>query len=365
MSNTRKNEEFVIAHHAEGGRDTLKGTWKLQEAKFPTIKEDGEFIYEAMYISVDPYLSSYIKENSALGGKPYGVGEPQTSHVAARVIESKNKDYPVGTIFVTRLPWRRYGVANGKWDEYVKIAKKPGEPENYFDRLGYDATIGSLGMPSQTAYYGAIHVGKFNSSDVLVVSGAAGATGSIVGQISKKILGVKKVIGVAGGKAKCDLLTKELGFDAAIDYKEYDTKEKVAARLLELAGNDPITAYYDNTGGHVTDAVFDVIARKGRIIVCGQISQYHPDKKYEVPNYLSKTVYKALSILGFVVFDWQDLNEKEFFAKFPTWVEKGIIKAKETIVDGFEKLPEAYEMLYLGKNTGKIVVKVQTDKQGM
>jgi NADPH-dependent curcumin reductase CurA len=351
----RKNEEFVIQNHADG-HDDLKNIWKLKEAEYPKIKGEGEFIYETLYLSVDPYLSSSIKVKSTLGGKASDVGSVQKSLVTAKVVESKNAEYPVGTVFITVLPWSRYGVANGKFENYVKIVKKPGQPENYFDRLGYSSTIGSLGMPSQTAYYGATQVGKFNSSDVLVVSGAAGAVGSIVGQIAKKILGVKKVIGVAGGKEKCDLIIKEFGFDAAIDYKEYNTQEKVVSRLNELtAESGPITAYFDNTGGFVTDAVFEVIARKGRIIVCGQISQYH-NSGYVVPNYLAKTVYKALSILGFLVFDFYDQNEKEFFAKFPEWVEKGTIKTKETLVKGFEKLPEAYEMLFTGKNTGKIVV---------
>jgi len=213
-------------------------------------------------------------------------------------------------------------------------------------------------MPSQTAYYGAKHVAKYTESDVLVVSGAAGAVGSILGQIAKKVYKCKKVIGVAGGQKKCDFI-KELGFDDAVDYKVYNTKEKMAARLKELAG-DPITTYFDNTGGFVTEAIFDIIGRHGRIVICGQISTYnHTEKEsYSYPNYLAKTVYRGLSILGFVVFDFIHLNETEFYKDMPKWIESGLVHVRETVVEGFENLPKAYQMLYTGDNIGKLVVKV-------
>jgi len=134
----------------------------------------------------------------------------------------------------------------------------------------------------------------------------------------------------------------------------------VAARLQELAGAEPITAYFDNTGGFVTEAVFDIIGRKGRIVVCGQISTYNdpPEKSHSYPNYLAKTIYRALSILGFVVGDFVHRNDTEFFVDVPKWILEGKIKNKETLVTGFEKLPEAYAMLYTGENIGKVVVKV-------
>jgi len=259
-----------------------------------------------------------------------------------------------GTIFVSgNLPWRRYSVSDGIGLGYSKVIRKAGDPETIFDRLGLSSVIGSLGMPTQTAYYGSFHVGKFTEKDVVVVSGAAGATGSLVGQFAKKIQKAKKVIGIAGGKDKTDWLL-ELGFDAAIDYKEYNTQEKLAARIQELAG-EPVTAYFDNTGGFITDAIFSVIARHGRLIICGQISAYHEQKSF--PNYLAKTIYAALTIQGFYIVDFFQYNEKEFFVEVPKWVEQGIIKTRETLVEGFENLPAAYQMLYTGKNFGKIVVK--------
>jgi len=352
MSHHPKNEEFVIGTRPSG-TEQLTETWQLNEVPYPSITEDGQFIYQALYISVDPYMSGAIA-STGLSGTPNPLGTLQVGHVLAKVVESKNEKYPVGTLFVSsRLPWRRYSVTNGSEFKYTKLIRKPGDPETFFDRLGLSSAIGALGMPSQTAYYGTFHVGKFTSNDVVVVSGAAGATGSLVGQFAKKIQKAKKVIGIAGGKDKCDWLL-ELGFDAAIDYKEYNTQEKIANRIREVAG-EPVTAYFDNTGGFITDAIFSVIARHGRLIICGQISGYHEPKSY--PNYLAKTIYAALTIQGFLVSDFVHLNEKEFFVELPQWLEKGLITARETLVEGFENLPSAYQMLFTGKNIGKIVVK--------
>jgi len=352
------NKEFVLGHRPAGTKD-LKETWKLQNTPYPKIQTKGEFIYKNLFISVDPYMSSQLNDD-ALGGNPNKLGDVQKGHAVARVVESQNDTFPVGTMFFGVLPWRKYGLSKGSDIAHLKIFRKPGDPETVFDRLGYSYGITGFGMPAQTAYYGSIHVGKFTKNDILVVSGAAGAVGSLVGQIAKKIQGVKKVIGIAGGEEKCKYLL-ELGFDQAVDYKVYNTQEKMVARLKELAG-EPITTYFDNTGGFVTDAIFDIIAKNGRVIICGQISSYHkginPKEDYAYPNYLAKTIYRSITISGFIVYDFFDKNEKEFFVDFPNWVEKGIIKVHETKLEGFEKLPEAYELLYTGGNIGKIVVEV-------
>jgi len=248
-------------------------------------------------------------------------------------------------------------VDPAKFAPRLVVIKKPGYENPFFEKLGIQAGIGALGVPAQTAYYGAIDVGKFTEKDVVVVSGAAGATGSIVGQIAKKILKAKKVIGIAGGAQKAEYLVKELGFDAAIDYKEYNTQEKIRDRLKEIAGPDEVTAYFDNTGGFITDAIFDVIAKYGRIVICGQISVYHkPNHVY--PNYLLKTIYKELSILGFGVSNHTHENSKKFYPDVSKWVEQGVIKAPDTVVHGFENLPKAYQMLYTGENYGKIIIQV-------
>jgi len=348
--NHPKNEEFVVNQHAKGQQDLLQ-IWKLQEAPFPHLNPESkdEFIGEPLYLSVDPYLARQTK-----GDRP--IGDVQQSIGLVRVIESNSAEWPVGTVFYgSSIPWKRYNLYNTTKIGPTKVFKKPGQDDTILDKLGLDAALNGLGMPSQTAYYGAIQIGKLGPSDVLVVSGAAGAVGLIVGQIAKKILKVKKVIGIAGGKAKTDYLVNEIGYDAAIDYKEYNTKEKIAAKLREVAG-EPITTYFDNTGGFVTDAVFDVIGKNGRIIICGQISSYHNDVTF--PNYLSQTIYRELTIQGVAVASHIHQNEKEFYPDLSKWLLEGIIKAPKKLVEGFEKLPQAYEMLYTGENIGKVIVKV-------
>lgn len=359
MSSELQNEEFVFSNRPSDQND-IKSAWKRQSCPMPTITNDNEFIIKTLFVSVDPYLSSGLKK-SALGGATNPLGSVQISGLVGRVIESKNANYPVDAIVIGRLPWRRYNLANGT-ELRLRLVQKPTEKDTIYDRVGLSTAIGVLGMPSQTAYYGILSVANTQPSDVIVVSGAAGAVGTIAGQIAKKIRNAQKVIGVAGGKKKCDYLVNELGFDAAIDYKEYNTKEKMIDRLKELAP-EGISQYFDNTGGFVTDAIFDIIKRHGKIIICGQISTYNrseedPAQANIYPNYLAKTVYRGLSILGFVVSDFMHRNDEEFFKDMPHWLDQGIIKFQETFVDGFENLPRAYEMLYTGENIGKVVVRV-------
>lgn len=359
MTSEMKNEEFILSTRPVD-QNEIKSAWKLQPCPMPTMTNDNEFILKTLFVSVDPYLSSGLKK-SALGGNVNPIGSVQVSGLVGRVIESRNSNIPVDTIVTGRMEWKRYILANGAEPRF-RIIQKPTDKNTIYDKIGFSTAIGVLGMPSQTAYYGILSVANTQPSDVLVISGAAGAVGTIAGQIAKKIRGVQKVIGIAGGEKKCDYLVNELGFDAAINYKEYDTKEKMINRLQQLAP-EGITQYFDNTGGFVTDAVFDIINRHGKIIICGQISTYNnseddPTKTNIYPNYLAKTVYRGLSILGFVCGDFIHRNEQEFYKDMPNWLEQGTIKFHETIVDGFENLPQAYEMLFTGGNIGKIVVRI-------
>ncbi|CAF2538543.1 unnamed protein product [Rotaria sp. Silwood2] len=359
MNSELKNEEFVLSTRPSD-QNEIKSAWALQPCPMPTITNDNEFILKTLFVSVDPYLSSGLKK-SALGGDINPIGSVQVSGLVGRVIESKNSNIPVDTIVTGRMEWKRYILANGTEPRF-RIVQKSIEKNTIYDKIGFSTAIGVLGMPSQTAYYGILSVANTQPSDVLVISGAAGAVGTIAGQIAKKIRGAQKVIGIAGEEKKCDYIVNELGFDAAINYKEYNTKDKMIKRLKELAP-EGITQYFDNTGGFVTDAVFDIIKRHGKIIICGQISTYNnseddPSKINIYPNYLAKTIYRGLSILGFVCGDFIHRNEEEFYKDMPIWLDQGTIKFHETFVDGFENLPRAYEMLFTGENIGKLVVRV-------
>ena len=359
MDSELKNEEFVLSIRPSD-KSEVKSAWKLQPCLMPTINNDNEFIVKTLFVSVDPYLSSGLKK-SALGGDINPIGSVQVSGLVGRVIDSRHSNIPVDTIITGRMEWKRYILANGTEPRF-RIVQKSTEKDTNYDRIGFSTALGVLGMPSQTAYYGILSVANTQPTDVLVISGAAGAVGTIAGQVAKKIRGAQKVIGIAGGEKKCDYIVNELGFDAAIDYKEYDTKDKMINRLKELVP-EGITQYFDNTGGFVTDAVFDIIKRHGKIIICGQISTYNNSEddllKINIyPNYLAKTIYRGLSILGFVCGDFIHRNEEEFYKDMPIWLDQGTIKFHETFVDGFENLPRAYEMLFTGENIGKVIVRV-------
>lgn len=353
------NEQFVLFQRPTDATD-LKASWKLESCEMPQIQDENQFIVETLFVSVDPYLSSGLKK-SALGGDVNPIGSCQISGLVARVIETRRDDITVGTIVTARMPWKKYILANGNEPRF-RIVKRPNDTDTIYDRFGLSTAIGVLGMPSQTAYYGILSVANTQANDILVISGAAGAVGSIAGQIAKKIRSAQKVIGIAGGENKCRYIVDQLGFDAAIDYKTYNSKEKIIERLHELVP-EGITQYFDNTGGFVTEALFDVIQRHGKIIVCGQISSYNhseddPAKVNIYPNYLAKTIYRGLSILGFVCGDFIHRNDEEFYRDMPVWLDKRIIRFTETFVDGFNNLPRAYEMLFTGENIGKVVVRL-------
>ncbi|CAF5138180.1 unnamed protein product, partial [Rotaria magnacalcarata] len=220
MNSELKNEEFVLSTRPSD-QNEIKSAWKLQPCPMAIITNDNEFILETLFVSVDPYLSSGLKK-SALGGDINPIGFVQISGLVARVIESKNSNIPVGTIVTGRMQWKRYILANGTEPRF-RILQKSIEKNTIYDKIGFSTALGVLGMPSQTAYYGILSVANTQPSDVVVISGAAGAVGIIAGQIAKKIRGAQKVIGIAGGENKCDYIVNELGFDAAINYKEYNT----------------------------------------------------------------------------------------------------------------------------------------------
>jgi len=209
-----------------------------------------------------------------------------------------------------------------------------------------------LGMPGLTAYFGLFDVAQFKPTDVVVVSGAAGAVGSLVGQLAK--LKGARVIGTAGGD-KIDYL-KKLGFDYTIDYKLHKTAESVTEELKKAAPNG-VDLYFDNTGGHVTDAVFPLLNKYARVAVCGQISMYNEVDPPRVPAFLHHLIYKSVTVKGFVVSDFVS-QVGRFYDEVPKLLQENKIQYQETVVEGFDKIPEAFIGLFHGANTGKAVVKV-------
>src|SRR5580698_9819443 len=247
--------------------------------------EDGTFLVRVLYISLDPAMRGWMNDGRSYV-PPVGIGEVMRALALGRVVESKNPKFAVGDIVTGAFGVQEYAISNG-----MMVNKVPpiGIPLPVF--------LGTLGMTGMTAYFGLLEVGKPKAGDTVVVSGAAGATGGVVGQIAK-IKGCRTV-GIAGGPAKCEYIVKELGYDVAIDYKSEDLRKALGAACPK-----GIDVFFDNVGGEILDAALGQLAMRARVVICGAISQYNNTTPVKGPaNYLSLLVNRA-SMTGMIVFDW-------------------------------------------------------------
>jgi hypothetical protein len=270
---------------------------------------------------------------------PVGIGEVMRAGGVGAVIASRHPGFAVGEHVSGTFGVQNYALSDGKG--VVKVNPKLAPLPVY---------LGTLGMPGMTAYFGLLDVGKLRNGDTVVVSGAAGAVGSVVGQIAK--IKECRVVGIAGGADKCAWLVKELGFDAAIDYKSQDLKKALREHCPK--GMD---VYFDNVGGDILDAALTQLARSARIVICGAVSQYNNTTPVKGPaNYLSLLVNRA-SMTGMVVFDYAP-RYMDAARELGGWLAAGKMKSREHIVTGLETFPDALLMLFRGENTGKLVLKV-------
>jgi NADPH-dependent curcumin reductase CurA len=262
-----------------------------------------------------------------------------TGEVVARVEQSKSPTHKVGDTVRASIGWQEWAVVP------AHIAK-PVDPD-----LGPVSTgVGVLGMPGMTAYFGLLEVLKPRAGDTLVVSAASGAVGAVVGQIGK--INGCFVIGVAGSDEKCSYIVDELVFDAAINYKT----QNVSAELARLSPSG-VDCYFDNVGGPVSDAVFENLALKSRVAICGQISQYNAATPPQGPRNLAGLIRTRTTVEGFLVYDFE-LQHEIARERIANWIKEGRLKYKEDIIDGFENAPEAFIGLLTGKNFGKLLIKV-------
>ncbi|XP_050071233.1 prostaglandin reductase 1-like [Anopheles maculipalpis] len=308
--------------------------FQLVEEPVPQL-QDGEFMIRAMYLSVDPYMRIYTL-NSPTGSTMIGgqVGE---------VIESRNAQFPVGSYAFAQVGWRTISVCNPAEFETRKPYVLPD-----FGTLPISLGMGALGTVGNTAYFGFLEICKPKPGETVVVSGAAGAVGSMVGQIAK-IKGCR-AIGIAGSREKCQWL-EEIGFDGTINYKE----ENIAASLKQLAP-DGVDCYFDNVGGQTSEAVKGQMKPFGRISVCGTISMYN-DRPVQVVDPQLDFVWKQLMQEGFSVHRWTD-RWFEGVEQNMQWIKDGKIKVRETVTEGFQNMPQAFIDMMKGGNIGKAVVKV-------
>jgi NADPH-dependent curcumin reductase len=332
------NHQFRLASRPVGMPAASNWSFTEEPAGEP---KDGEVLVKVLYISLDPAMRGWMSEAKSYV-PPVGIGEVMRALGAGKVIASKFAGIEVGDFVGGIFGVQEYAVAPGR--ALSKISASMQELPLY---------LSALGMPGMTAYFGLLEVGKPEPGNMVVVSGAAGAVGSVVGQIAK-IKGCS-VVGIAGGPEKCKYLTAELGFDAAIDYKS----ENVMAALRTHCPKG-IDVYFDNVGGDILDAALANLAMRARIVICGGISQYNSTTTIKGPsNYLSLLANRA-SMTGMLVSDYFP-RTGEARSVMAGWVKEGKLKAREHIVDGLKSFPETLLMLFAGKNNGKLLLKVTAD----
>ena len=300
----------------------------------------GEVLVETRYLSVDPYMRGRMRDAESYA-EPWAVGDVMKAAVVGDVVESNHGDFAAGDVVTGELRWADYATADGD-------ALQPVDP----DLAPVSTALGVLGMPGRTAYFGLLDVAEPKPGDTVLVSGAAGAVGSVVGQIAK--LNGCRVVGIAGADEKTDWLTDDLGFDAAINYKTADDLHQAVAEACP----EGIDVYYDNVGGEITDAAFANLNEFARVAVCGQISLYNATEQPMGPRKLTTLVQKKARVEGFIVSDYA-VRFGEATERLAQWVAQGDLQYEETVTDGLENAPDAFLGLFEGVNIGKQLVKVE------
>jgi NADPH-dependent curcumin reductase CurA len=324
---TTQNHQFKLIARPQGNVKRSDFSYTSEPVRDPA---DGEIVVKNLYISLDPAMRGWMNESKASYIPPVGLGEVMRAITVGVVVASKNPQFAVGD------------HVNGQGLTKVdpKIAPLP-------------LYLSTLGMPGLTGYFGLLEVGKPKVGDTVVVSGAAGAVGAVVGQIAK-IKGAR-VVGIAGGAEKCRYLVEELGFDAAIDYKNEDVIEALKKHCPK-----GVDVYFDNVGGDILDAVLTRLARGARIVICGAISQYNNTTPIKGPaNYLSLLVNRA-TMTGIMVADYYP-RAMEAIVEMGGWIKAGKLKSREDIDTGLENFPETFAKLFSGENNGKLVLKVASE----
>lgn len=330
------NRQIRLAARPEGL--VKESDFELTEEPIPSPK-DGEILIRALYLSVDPYMRGRITDRKSYAD-PVRLGAVMTGEIVGRVEASRNPKYEEGTIVQTATGWQEYAISDGKGVHRIRE-----------DGLPISTALHVLGMPGLTAYFGLLDICKPQSGETVVVSGAAGAVGSTVGQIAK-IRGCR-VVGIAGSDEKVQYLTGELGFDAGFNYKAVDNYHKALKELCP----DGVDAYFDNVGGDITDAVFPRLKIGARVAICGQISQYNLEEPEQGPRLLWHLIVKRARVEGFLIFDFAP-RFREALRTLREWVDSGELRYRENIIEGLENAPRAFIGLFHGENIGKQLVKV-------
>ena len=314
-------------------------------ADFRTVMEelpglqDGEVRVRNEFVSVDPYMRGRMNDAKSYV-PPFRLGEAMTGGAVGRVIESTADSLPVGTAVLHSLGWR--DIAQGPAALFSTLPEA-GIPLSLY--------LGAAGMTGQTAYVGLLRIAALTEGDVVFISAAAGAVGSIAGQVAR-LLGASKVIGSAGSAAKVAQLKDRYGYDEAFNYRDGSVRDQ-----LRAAAPEGIDVYFDNVGGDHLEAALDVLNQGGRVALSGAISAYNATEKPKGPDNLGNIVTRRLRLEGFIVGDHPDL-EPEFAQRMAAWLADGSVVSDETVIDGIDNAVEAFLGMMGGTTTGKTVVRI-------
>ena len=329
MTNTR----VLLASRPAGW--VTEENFRIEKAPLPQPK-DGEVLVKNLWLSLDPYMRGRMSDAKSYV-KGVDLGEVMVGQTVGQVVESRHPGFKAGEHVLTQLGWQTHGVAKG--EDLAKV--RDGVPLSYY--------LGVLGMPGLTAYFGLREIGAPKAGETLVVSAASGAVGSVVGQLGR-IAGCR-VVGIAGGKAKCDYVTGELGFDACIDYKAGNLY-----RDLKEACPKGVDVCFENVGGEILDTTLRLMNTFSRIIVCGLIAEYNATEPYGYRR-LRAILVNRIRMQGMIVFDWKD-RYGEALADLAGLLAAGKLKYRESVVEGLDNAPQGLISLLSGGNFGKQLVKL-------
>ncbi len=341
-----KTESFANRQWIYTKRPTGRVTQEhfvLRDCELSSDLAANETIVRAHYISVDPYMRIQQHERNTYD-VPHPLGIVQRAGVIGRIVASQSDKFKEGDWVLGYSGWQLFAKCHAS--ELQRL-----DPET----APVTTALGVLGMPGRTAWFGLMEAGRPKPGETVVVSGAAGAVGSLVAQFAKRA--GCRVFGIAGGAAKCKFLTDKLGLDGAVDYREFDDLESLSQEILRRTKS--VDVYFDNVGGRITDAVIPHINLRARVIICGAISQYDGglDNPDVGPRFLQHLLFKRATIQGILARDYTHRMD-EMISIVGPWVHNNEMVFEETIVDGFEQLPEALNSLFEGKNLGKLLVRV-------
>jgi NADPH-dependent curcumin reductase CurA len=329
------SEQFVLLKRPVGLPDP--SSFGLEKTMLKKSLQMNEVRLHGLYYSVDPYMRGRMNAGKSYV-EPFVLNEPIEGSVIARVAETNSKDFKTGNLVFGQLPWSTEMIVPS--DQVHKIDTTHAHASEY---------LGVLGMTGLTAYFGFLKIGQPQAGETVVISGAAGAVGSVVGQIAK-IKGCK-VIGIVGSDAKSDFLKDRLHFDQTINYNEPSQMDNLKKILA-----DGVDVYFDNVGGSISDAVLPHMNFQGRVVLCGQISQYNVTSATASPIAHPFLINRSVSTKQFMVTQFKD-QYPEALKQLNSWMSEGRLESKETIIEGFDNLPRALLGLFSGENIGKMIVK--------